>query len=56
VWGSDLIQVSGSIDFAQYAAYLIVLVAVLYIVCRLRARQARSRFHLVPAWLKERRG
>lgn len=56
VWGSDLIQVSGSIDIAQYAAYLVVLAAILYIVCRLRARHARSRFHLVPAWLEKRHG
>jgi hypothetical protein len=56
VWGSDLIQVSGAVDIAQYAVYLVALAAILYIACRLRARHARSRFHLVPAWLEKRRG
>jgi hypothetical protein len=55
VWGTDLIQVSGSTDLSQYTAYLIALAAVLYIVCAYRARRARSRFHLVPAWLERRR-
>ena len=55
VWGADLIQVSGSVEIAQYAAYLVALAALLYIVCRFRARRARSRFHLVPAWLEARR-
>ena len=55
VWGTDLIQVSGPADIAQYAAYLVALAGVLYIACRLRARRARTRFHLVPTWLERRR-
>jgi hypothetical protein len=55
VWGGDLIQVSGSADIVQFAAYLVALAAVLYIACVIRARRARSRFHLVPAWLEQKR-
>jgi hypothetical protein len=55
VWGTDLIQVSGPVDIAQYLGYLIVLAAGLYIVCLFRARRARGRFHLVPSWLERRR-
>ena len=56
VWGTDLIQVSGPADIAQFAAYLVVLAGLLYVACRLRARHARTRFHLVPSWLERRRG
>jgi hypothetical protein len=55
VWGSDLIQVSGSADIVQYAVYVIALAAVLYIVCRWRESRAHSRFHLVAPWLEARR-
>jgi hypothetical protein len=55
VWGADLIQVSGGADIVQYAGYLVALGVLLYIVCRLRARRARSRFRLVPTWLEARR-
>jgi hypothetical protein len=56
VWGADLIQVSGSADIAQFAAYLVALAVLLYLACLIRARRARSRFHLVPAWLEHKRG
>ncbi|MDQ6876708.1 MAG: hypothetical protein M3082_03215 [Candidatus Dormibacteraeota bacterium] len=55
VWGMDLIRVSGTADIAQYLIYLVALAAALYIVCRFRAAHARTRFHLVPAWLEARR-
>jgi hypothetical protein len=54
VWGADLIQVSGAADITHYFAYLAALAAVLYVVCLFRSARARSRFHLVPAWLEKR--
>ena len=55
VWGADLIQVSGSPEITLYIVYLLALAIAFYLVCRLRARRARSRFHLVPSWLEARR-
>jgi hypothetical protein len=55
VWGADLIQVSASPEITLYVAYLLVLAIAFYLVCRLRAGRARSRFHLVPSWLEARR-
>jgi hypothetical protein len=55
VWGADLIQVSGSPEITLYVVYLLALAIAFYVVCRLRARRARSRFHLVPSWLEARR-
>ena len=55
VWGAELIQVSGSPEITLYVAYLLALAIALYLVCRLRAVRARSRFHLVPSWLEARR-
>ncbi|HEY2599723.1 MAG TPA: hypothetical protein VGJ79_14730 [Candidatus Dormibacteraeota bacterium] len=55
VWGADLIQVSGSQDLALYVAYILALAIACYLVCRLRAGRARSRFHLVPSWLERSR-
>ena len=55
VWGADLIQVSGSSEVTLYVAYLLALAIGFYLVCRLRAGRARSRFHLVPTWLETRR-
>ena len=55
VWGADLIQVSTSADITQYAVYLIALAIVFYLVCRFRSARARSRFHLVPSWLEDRK-
>jgi len=54
VWGADLIQVSGSPEVTLYVAYLLVVAIGFYLVCRLRAGRARSRFHLVPTWLEGR--
>ncbi len=56
VWGADLIQVSGPTEIMQYALYLLAVLIAFYVVCRFRAAHARSRFHLVPSWLEERRG
>ena len=56
VWGADLIQVSGPADIVQHAVYLVAVAIALYVACRFRAARARSRFHLVPSWLEERRG
>ncbi len=50
VWGSDLVAVSGLGDFALYSLYLFSVTAVLYLACRRRASQARSRLPM-PAWL-----
>ena len=55
VWGADLIQVSGSPEITLYVVYLLALAIAFYVVCRLRAGRARSRFHLVPSWLEARR-
>ena len=55
VWGADLIQVSGSPEFTLFVAYVLALAIAFYLVCRLRAVRARSRFHLVPSWLEARR-
>jgi hypothetical protein len=55
VWGTDLIQVSGSPEITLYVAFLLALAIAFYLVCRLRAVRARSRFHLVPSWLEARR-
>lgn len=55
VWGADLIQVSGPAEIAQYAVFLLAVVIAFYVVCRFRAARARSRFHLVPSWLEDRR-
>jgi hypothetical protein len=55
VWGADLIQVSGPTEITQYALYLLAVVIAFYVVCRFRAARARSRFHLVPSWLEDRR-
>jgi hypothetical protein len=55
VWGADLIQVSGAADITQYAVYLLAVGIAFYFVCRFRAGRARSRFHLLPSWLEERR-
>jgi hypothetical protein len=55
VWGTDLIQVSGSADITLYVAYLLALAIAFYLVCRQRAGRARSRFHFVPSWLEPRR-
>jgi hypothetical protein len=54
VWGADLIQVSGSPEITLYIVYLVALAIAFYLVCRLRAGRARSRFHLVPSWLEAR--
>jgi hypothetical protein len=51
VWGWDLIQVSGPSDVTFYAAYLVVVAGLLYIACRYRKAQARSRFLPVAGWL-----
>jgi hypothetical protein len=55
VWGADLIQVSGSPEITLYIVYLLALAIAFYLVCRMRAGRARSRFHLVPSWLEARR-
>ena len=55
VWGADLIQVSGSTDITLYVAYILAVAIAFYVVCRMRAGRARSRFHLVPSWLETRR-
>ena len=55
VWGADLIQVSGSPEITLFVAYVLVLAIAFYLVCRMRAGRARSRFHLVPSWLEARR-
>ncbi len=54
VWGWDLIQVSGFADIALFLAYLLVLVALLYVACRWRAAQAHRRFVPVAGWLEGR--
>lgn len=54
VWGWDLIQVSGVADVTIFAAYLVVLAGLLYVSCRWRAAQARSRFVPVAGWLDNR--
>lgn len=54
VWGTDLIQVSGTTDIIQFVAYVVAIGIALYLVCRFRAARARSRFHLVPSWLEDR--
>ncbi|HEY3194279.1 MAG TPA: hypothetical protein VGK42_03495 [Candidatus Dormibacteraeota bacterium] len=51
VWGWDLIQVSGPGDVAMYGVYLVALVALLLLVCRLRTAYARTRFQTVGDWL-----
>src|SRR2546421_7144215 len=43
IWGTDLIQVSSSTDVAIYAVYVAVALVIFYVVCRVRARQARTR-------------
>ena len=43
VWGTDLIQVSSLLDVQLYLAYALVAAGLFYLVCRLRARQARTR-------------
>lgn len=55
VWGTDLIQVSTPADITQYVVYLLALAIAFYVVCRFRAGRARSRFHLLPSWLEDRR-
>jgi hypothetical protein len=55
VWGADLIQVSGQAEITQFAVYLLVVAIAFYVVCRFRAARARSRFHLLPSWLEDRR-
>jgi hypothetical protein len=55
VWGADLIRVSGSPEITAYVVYFVALAIAFYLVCRLRAGRARSRFHLVPTWLEARR-
>ncbi len=49
VWGTDLTQVSGIGDVAQYGIYLVALSALLYLACRRRGAQARSRA-AIPGW------
>lgn len=55
VWGADLIQVSGTTEITQFVVYLVAVLIALYLVCRFRAARARSRFHLVPSWLDDRK-
>jgi hypothetical protein len=55
VWGADLIKVSGAPEITLYLGYLLALAIAFYLVCRLRANRARSRFRLVPSWLEARR-
>jgi len=43
VWGADLIQVSSLLDVQLYLVYALVAAGLFYLVCRLRARQARTR-------------
>jgi hypothetical protein len=54
VWGWDLIQVSGVGDITLFAAYTTVLAALLYVSCRWRAAEARSRFVPIAGWLEDR--
>lgn len=54
VWGWDLIQVSGPSDVLAYLAYLLVLTGLLFVACRRRRTQARSRFVPVAGWLGQR--
>ena len=51
VWGGDLVQVSSSGDLAVYGIYLVALIALLYLACRWRAAQARSR-PPIQGWFK----
>jgi hypothetical protein len=43
IWGTDLIQVSGTSDIALYLAYVTVAAVLFYAVCRVRAWRARTR-------------
>ncbi|TME08674.1 MAG: hypothetical protein E6I69_04925 [Chloroflexi bacterium] len=43
VWGADLIQVSSLLDVQLYLVYALVAAGLFYLVCRMRARQARTR-------------
>ncbi len=43
IWGTDLIQVSGTSDIAMYFAYIAVAMVLFYGVCRVRAWRARTR-------------
>ncbi len=43
IWGTDLIQVSGTSDIAMYFAYVGVAAVLFYAVCRVRAWRARTR-------------
>ena len=38
-----------------FALLLLAVGIAFYVVCRFRAARARSRFHLVPSWLEDRR-
>jgi hypothetical protein len=43
IWGTDLIQVSGTYDMALYFTYVVVAAVLFYGVCRVRAWRARTR-------------